>query len=594
MKISSLTFLRKGYERFLEAQQVRMSSNFDGLALLAILGLFCGVLSGGVIILFRLFMDGAAEHLLPSGNIEGFEDLSSSTRFWLCVGGGLVVGLFLHLLKPKERNVGVVHVLERLEYHQGNLPVRNAVVQFIGASIALLSGHSVGREGPSVHLGATGGSALGRMLRVPNNSIRILVGCGVAAAISAAFNTPLAGVIFAMEVVLLDYSVIGFTPVIIAAVSATSLSRIVFGDATAFVIPAFELTTLYELPIVVAMGALIGCLSAAFIKITLVTTSVFQNQIIWLRTMLAGVITGAIAMLLPQIMGTGYDTVNHVLLAQIGLAGVILLAIAKTIATATAIGLGIPAGLIGPTLFIGATAGGAIGYIANALMPETAAASAGFYAMLGMAAMMAASLQAPLAALVYLLELTANQAVILPGMVAVITASLVTRVVFKKSSIYRHLMLNRGLDYRNSPMSKTLRRIGVGKVMDRNITCQPSIVTLADAQELLRQDPRWILLTDGAAQHKNSLLPVADLARYLQEQEARSIEEQPAEIDLARIPAKRLDTRAIEIVASLQEAYEIMQARDYQVLYITGALGTSKNRVYGIITREHIERSYST
>ncbi|MEM7358755.1 MAG: chloride channel protein [Pseudomonadota bacterium] len=593
MRFKSLAFLREGYDRFLEAQQVRMSSNFDGLALLAILGLVCGVLSGGVIILFRLFMDGAAAQLLPSGSIEGFEDLSRSSRFWLCVGGGLLVGLFLHLLKPKARNVGVVHVLERLEYHQGNLPVRNAVVQFIGASIALLSGHSVGREGPSVHLGATGGSALGRMLRVPNNSIRILVGCGVAAAISAAFNTPLAGVIFAMEVVLLDYSVIGFTPVIIAAVSATSLSRIVFGDATAFTIPAFELTTIYELPIVVAMGALIGCLSAAFIQITLVTTSVFQNQIIWIRTMLAGVITGAIAMLLPQIMGTGYDTVNHVLLAQIGLTGVILLAIAKTIATATAIGLGIPAGLIGPTLFIGATAGGAIGYMANALLPETAAASAGFYAMLGMAAMMAASLQAPLAALVYLLELTANQAVILPGMAAVITASLVTRVVFKKSSIYQHLMLNRGLDYRNAPMSKALRRVGVANVMDRNISRQSRLVSLDQARELLQQDPRWILLSEGEDHRKHSLLPVTDLALYLQKLEARPPDKQPQEIDLAKIPAKRLDTRAIEIVASLQEAYEKMQAGDCQVLFITGAHGATKNRVYGVVTREHIERSYT-
>ena len=121
MRFKSLAFLREGYDRFLEAQQVRMSSNFDGLELLAILGLVCGVLSGGVIILFRLFMDGAAAQLLPSGSIEGFEDLSRSSRFWLCVGGGLLVGLFLHLLKPKARNVGVVHVLERLEYHQGNL-----------------------------------------------------------------------------------------------------------------------------------------------------------------------------------------------------------------------------------------------------------------------------------------------------------------------------------------------------------------------------------------------------------------------------------------------------------------------------------------
>ena len=184
-----INFVRRGYGRFLEAQQVRMASNFDGLALLALLGLICGVLSGGIIVLFRLAMDAVAQDVLPNGNIESFELLTGSQRFMLCVGGGLLVGLILNLIKPKFRQVGVVHVIERLDYHQGRLSFRNALVQFFTASIALLSGHSVGREGPSIHLGAAGGSILGRTLRVPNNSLRILVGCGVAAAIAAAFNT---------------------------------------------------------------------------------------------------------------------------------------------------------------------------------------------------------------------------------------------------------------------------------------------------------------------------------------------------------------------------------------------------------------------
>jgi len=148
-------FIYSGYGRFLEAQQVRLSNNIEALPLLAFLGLLCGLFAGGVIILFHLFMQGMARYLLPDGNIEGFEGLEPLTRLALCVVGGLIVGLIMHCLDPSKRTVGVVHVIERLDYHQGYLPIKNAIAQFFTAAISLVSGHSVGREGPSVHLGAT-------------------------------------------------------------------------------------------------------------------------------------------------------------------------------------------------------------------------------------------------------------------------------------------------------------------------------------------------------------------------------------------------------------------------------------------------------
>lgn len=567
-----------------------MSDNFEGLPLLAVLGLVCGLFSGGLIVLFRLTIDAAAYYWFPNGNAEGFENLSSLTRFLLCLGGGLLVGIILHFIKRKRRQVGVVHVLERLEYHQGRLPFSNAVVQFVTAIISLLSGQSIGREGPSAHLGAAAGSILGRNLRVPNNSLRVLVGCGVAAAIAAAFNTPLAGVIFAMEVVIMEYTVIGFTPVIIAAVSATTLTRVIFGDDTAFSIPDLNFNAVQELPVVALLGAIIGCLAAGFIQLTLLTNSLFSKQDIWIRTSIAGGITGLIAIALPQVMGTGYDTVDGILLLQFGIVTIALLVLAKTLATAVAIGMGIPAGLIGPTLFIGAAAGGVIGLTLETF--SSGYAGPAFFTTLGMAAMMAATLQAPLAALIYLLELTANPAIILPGMTAVIIASLVTRVVFGKSSIYRHLMLAKGLDYRNSALSKALRRIGVASVMDRNIIQQYRTVSRFGAEELLKGEPRWILLNDGSDHLKNSLLPATDLARYLNELDDMEIDKFDTEIDLLRIPAKRLDTAAITIVATLQEAFEKMESEQCDLLFIKGAHGDSKKRIYGVITREHIEKSY--
>ncbi len=594
VKQKLVSFLSKGYQRFLESQQVSMSRNIEGMPQLAFLGLICGLLSAGIIILFRLFMDSMADMIMPSGDIEGFEQLPPVGRLFLCVIGGLLVGLILQLLNPKTRNVGVLHVIERLDYHQGYLKTRNAVVQFFTAAISLVTGHSVGREGPTVHLGAAAGSLLGQRLHIPNNGIRILVGSGVAAAIAAAFNAPLAGVIFAMEVVIMEYTVIGFTPVIIAAVSSTTLTRLTLGGANAIIIPSFDVNMIQELPMVAIMGALIGCISAAFIQATMITSSVFAKQAIWVRTLLAGVITGLIAMQLPQVMGTGYDTVDQLLLGQLGLGLVLLLVVAKTLTTASAIGLGIPAGLIGPTLFIGASAGSAIGIFASYYHPGIASSS--YYAILGMAAMMAATLQAPLAALIYLLELTGDQAIILPGMTAVITASLITRVVFKKSSIYRHLLLSKGLDYRNSPLSIALRRIGVASVMERNIIAQPRYINVQQAQEVLKLEPRWVMLSHEHDKRKNSLLPATDIARYINEYRhdtaTNDDENLDHEFDLHSIPAKRLDTASVTIVATLQEAHEKMQSEQCEVLYITGAHGSAKKRIYGVITRKHIESSY--
>ena len=595
-----ITFIRNGYARFLEAQQLRLANNYDGLLQLAILGLICGVLSGGVIILFRLSMDEVAQGILPFGSIEGFEQLSALQRCLLCAGGGLLLGLFLQSLKPKNRSVGVVHVIERLDYHQGYLPIKNAIVQFIGGFIALISGQSTGREGPSIHLGAASGSMLGRLLRVPHNSVRTLVACGVAAAISAAFNTPLAGVIFAMEVVIMEYTVIGFTPVILAAVSATTLTHFVFGNDIVLKVAYANINSLTEMPIILLMGVLIGCLAALFIHLTVLISSLFAKQSIILRCTLAGVLTGLVAIAVPQVMGSGYDTVDLLLMSQIGLVTAVLITFAKILTTSAATSLGIPAGLIGPTLLIGAAAGSVIGLLAALMFDNTA--DAGFYALLGMAAMMGATLQAPLAALIFLVELSASHAIIMPGMAVVVTASLIANVVFKKSSIYRHLMQINGQDYRNSDLAKSLRRVGVASVMDRDIIQHQQQISIKNAQALLQCEPRWLLINNPKEQHSSSLLPASDLAVYVnelldeacQESMKHNVEKSDVEqeLNLCNIPAKRLDAGMVNILATLQEAYERMQKQQCEVLIVTGAHGESKNRVYGVITREHIESSY--
>ncbi|MCV6605790.1 MAG: chloride channel protein, partial [Porticoccaceae bacterium] len=228
----------------------------DALPQMAILGCVCGLLTGLVAVLFRLSFEVPLHILLDSTGTEAFEALSSASHFLLPFCGIFVVGVILHFVKPQRRDTGVAHVVNRVHQHQGRLRSGNAVVQFVCGSLLLSSGAPVGREGPAVHLGAACGSALGGQMKLPNNNLRVLAGCGVAAAIAASFNTPLAGVIFAMEVVLMEYTITGFVPIILSAVCGTVVSRVFYGDDPAFLVPAMELGSLWELPYIVVCGLL--------------------------------------------------------------------------------------------------------------------------------------------------------------------------------------------------------------------------------------------------------------------------------------------------------------------------------------------------
>ncbi len=569
-----------GAARFLERQRLRMAY-IEALPQLSMVGILCGLLSGSVIIAFRIVVEGAQGRILPAGTADAYESLSTLYRFLLPVGGGLIIGVIFQFTNATARHVGVVHVIERLSYYQGHLPLRNAMMQFLGAALSIVSGHSVGREGPSIHLGAWAGSVLGRRLELPNNSVRILVGCGVAAAIAAGFNTPLAGVIFAMEVVLMEYTILGFTPVILAAVSATTLTRAVFGDEPAFLVPPLEWTTMAELPYLLMMGIIIGGLAALFIQLLLWTIRVSSPYPVWVRGGLAGVLIGLLAVPAPEIMGIGYDTVNDALLGEIGLAALVLIVGAKLLATTAGLGLGLPGGLIAPTLVIGATAGGAMGLLA--LIWIGIVSTPGLYAMLGMGAMMGATLQAPLAALIAMLELTANPNIILPGMFVVVSAALTTRVAFGKTSVYQMLMQARGLDYRNDPIAQALRRVGVASVMDRNIIREPRRIRRTTAETMLKKEPNWIVIRQQ--DEAMALLPAADLARHLKDNDDDTI-------DLLEIPALRKDLSRTDVLATLQEALDILQKTGTEALYVTGARGFGKKKIYGVLTRSEIEKAY--
>ena len=564
-------------------------ASFDALPQLAILGLASGLLAGGIIILFRLAIEHTQINFLPNGSTENYEALSSVWRFALPALGGLIIGILFHWLTKTwdagNVQVGVVHVLERLAYHQGHLPFRNFLLQFIGAALSIISGHSVGREGPGIHLGAAGSSLLGQWLKLPNNSIQTLVACGAAASIAASFNTPIAGVVFSMEVIMMEYTIAGFTPVILAAVSATALTRFVFGVEPAFSVPSLQMASLMELPYLLVMGLAIGALAAAFITLLQWLTEHSKSFPLWQRMTVAGVATGLCALWVPQIMGVGYDTVNQAMLGELGLGLLLMVVLFKLLATTIGLGLGLPGGLIGPTLVIGAAAGGALGVVADSLFPGELA-SPGFYAMLGMGAMMGATLQAPLAALLALLELTANPNIILPGMLAVVVSGITSSHLFGRESVFLTLLKARGLDYRSNPVAQHLRRTGVTSVLNKAFVESPATIPRTAAEQLIQTKPLWIVIKQD--EQPTHLLLAADLARYLGEEDTT----QEEAVTLSSIPAERMEITTIYQQATLQEALDRMKEKSVKALAVYSNHAARKHKILGIITQQTVESHY--
>ncbi|HDP89068.1 MAG TPA: chloride channel protein [Thioalkalivibrio sp.] len=555
----------------------------DALLQLSVLGALTGVLAGGVIVAFRLAIESTQAGFLPGGDIEAYEGLPLWARFALPVAGGVAIGILFKLTARGRHVVGIVHVMERLAYHQGYLSLRGLLLQFAGGALAIISGQSVGREGPGVHLGAASGSLLGQRLGLPNNTLRTLVGCGTAASIAASFNTPLAGVVFALEVVMMDYSLASFMPVILSAVAATSVSVAVFGSEPVFNIPMQEINSLLELPYILLLGVVIGGFSSGFIQLTRRTADYFRERDFLLRTTLAGTIVGLCALAFPQVMGIGYDSVNAALLGELGLGVLFGVAVFKLLATSSAVALGIPGGLIGPTLIIGAMLGGFLGVIATLISPEYSS-GVGFYALLGLGAMMGATLQAPLAALTAMMELTGHPGIIFPGMLAIVTASLTSSELFRTPSVFRTLLRARGLDYRNDPVMAALRRIGVASVMDRSFVRAARVIPRADIAELLASEPRWVLVDDD--DHRPvALLPAVDLLRAREEDER-------AELDLLKIPAERRQVAGIYREADMEQARHQLVESHVEALYVERHIAPGIARIFGVLTREQVEAAY--
>ncbi len=585
--------IRQRWHQWLEKERLLLSRQ-DALLPLALLGVVTGLLSGGIIVLFRLLVEETLMLILPDTPLgrehdaENYEGLPQIFHFLLPVISGCLLALLFYKYSNGLRVLGIARVLERVAYHQGYLTLRGLFLQFVGAAIAIIGGHSVGREGPHVYLGAAVGSLFGQFFKLPNNAIRIMLACGVAAGIAASFNTPLAGVIFALEIVVMEYTLSSFIPIILSAGVATALSNAILGSMPAFVVPTVTMASLSEIPIVLLLGLVAGA-SSALLTHSIERIAILTRSIeLWWKLIMAGFIVGIIGWFQPEVLGIGYDTVTYMLLGQFG-AGLLLGLIAmKMLATAFCVGLGVPGGVIGPGFFIGAAIGSAFGLIIGEYTGATET-FIGFYALLGMGAVVAAMLQAPLTALTAIVELTYNPGIVMPGMLCIVVAQLTASQIFKKQSLFIALLRSNGLDYEANPVIQALRRIGVASIMNRNFVQHDPLVSRKEAIDLVNASNEWIVVNDVShiPAKPAFLLPIVDLAKYLQTAPDQE------RLDLTAIPAQRLELHPMALQSNVQQAYEEFH-HGAEALYVVFQIKEHAHggRIYGILTRGMVESAY--
>lgn len=551
----------------------------------AILGLASGAITAVLMIAFRLALEWPLAQWLPQGSSENFESLERHWHFLLPVGGALLLGLALSFIQPADRFTGIPHVIAALHNGRGRLPFKNMVVQFFGGLLALLSGQSGGREGPAVHIGAAASSLAGSRLRLPNNSLRVMTACGTAAAIAASFNTPIAGVIFAMEVVMMEYTVAGFVPVILAAVTATTLSQAVFGDVVFLPSSQIAMNSLLELPFIAFLGAICGALSGLFVLIQKRCLALI-NQPILLRLALAGLLTGLCALIAPEVLGIGYDSLQATIEGQYSLWFLLTLMALKLFATAVSCGLGMPIGIIGPSLLVGAFAGGALGGLGAQWVPSLAAEHS-FYVLIGMAAVMGAVLNAPLAALLALIELTHNQSIIFPAMLAVTAAQLVHKELFGLQSAHQTTLQATQQAVRSNPLTLALLRTSAAALMDRNLRHVAQHLGVEEQEKLLETPVRWLVITNAEGQriivHREHWFPfVSELTLPADET-----------VDLLATLENRRRAATFDINGTLLEALETMNQEGLDSLFVRNPFQRQGPLDEGIITREALSDHYN-
>jgi H+/Cl- antiporter ClcA len=453
------------------------------LCLLAAIG---GFASAMLVVLFIFAIEGIQLFFLREK--DDYNSLTALSRFLLPISGGIIILFIAWLTGYKYIRSGIPFVLHRLKIANGVMPLRNTINQFIGSTVALAAGFSVGREGPAVHLGAACSSYIGNKLNLPYNAIRSLSACGIAAGIAACFNTPIAAVLFVMEVILREYKVHIFIPVMIAAIVGSMTTSSIFGPTHEFGYFTDITLNSAHYPALVLLGITLGIIAFAFNRQLILMIKHSARFHIVPRILTAALITGVIGYVVPYAMGTDLSAINFSLQNNVELQLLLGLLLAKMVMTITALGLGIPGGIIGPILGIGAIAGTCGSVITMYFIGGDISASD--FALMGMAGFMAATLNAPLAALLCVVEMSNQIEIIVPAMIVIASSCIASGQFFGNRSVFIMQLEIQGLPYRRPPIEKSLQRIGVIGVMDENIMLLQQETEQIITNALANQQPR--------------------------------------------------------------------------------------------------------
>jgi H+/Cl- antiporter ClcA len=430
---------------------------------LCILGIVGGVSAASLIILFRLCIEWLQLLFLPE--INEFGALDPAERLMLPLIGAIAIVLIAYLSGFKHYRMGIPFVIHRVKQHFGHIPIRTTINQFVGGTLALVSGFSVGREGPSVHLGAAGSSFFGEWLKLPYNSVRILAGCGIAAGISASFNTPFAAVIFVMEVVLREYKIHIFIPIMLAAACGSVLTRIVFGEVQELSFIQFHDFSQWIYLYLILFGVVLGGLASLFNNSLMMVIRGFNRFNMVRRLLIAGSVTGIVGFILPEALGAHFHSV-HTLIQQDSIQLLIAVLCAKFFLTIVAIGLGVPGGIMGPVFVIGMLSGVLLATPLGLVMQDASELS-GTFSLLGMAGLMAAVIHAPLVALSAVMELSYSPEIVLPAILVIVPAYVTSTQLLGNRSIFIRQLDYQLLPYTTSSVMEGLQKTGVLAVMDK-------------------------------------------------------------------------------------------------------------------------------
>ncbi|MGB6632784.1 MAG: chloride channel protein [Terriglobales bacterium] len=538
-----------------------------------VLALVIGALTGSVVVAFILLTERLGMRLYPMGGAPW-------RRLLFPVGGSLAIGYLLYRYFPNARGSGVPQTKAALYAREGRITLRTVLGKFFCTSATLASGIPLGREGPSVQVGAGIGSVLGRFLGLRTEEVKKLIPVGSAAAIAAAFNTPLAAVLFALEEIVGDLNAPVMGAVVLASATAWMILRVFLGDHPLFKVPQYQLVHPAEFAVYAVLGVAGGLISAAFAKLLLGIRERFLRFPVktrWFQPVAGGLLVGLMGWFVPQVLGVGYGFVGEALNGNMAFKLMLLLVILKLFAVTISYASGNAGGIFGPALFIGAMLGGSVGTVAHHFFPAYTA-TPGAYALVGMGAVFAGVVRAPMTSVLMIFEMTQDYAVIVPLMIANLI-SLFIASQLQHEPIYEALAAQDGI---HLPTAETRQRYGqrqVATVIHATSQLLPGDITVQEALEKTRSSPmRTWLVTDS-----RGVIGVVNLS-WLEKKLAENADKKLSELMNAQVfPHVHLDQ-------GLDLALERMGANQIEILPVVNRADVHK--LEGIVTLRDVLDAY--